>query len=532
MKIQNLKNQTSKGLMAAAWIFEITFCFIGLLIAFTLSTSHLEIISITTITSPDIFIGLLVLGAVAFVELCKIPLVQGFFLVDTLKAKALTGMFLALACLLTFESMSTGLEQNFTNREKGINDSRFEVVHINESITNLSREIRDIEQTSMEDIYASYKNKLEESLAPITDQIKEYRKRELQLSSLKETPESKEFRRQIESIEKSRKAEMSSHDQAQARLDGELLKLNSDEQTELSGAFFKTSITERYHERREAIKSEKKLLTNEYKKQDKIYKNKIAELNLKLSEFISPTEDLLKEKSLISKTILELQADKQEVIEKSNLALDKELLKAEESKSLISQKKNLLNEYSAELLTARKQLSEASENYYLHRIAANWYDLPSTADLTSSQASKVTYFVIISLAALIATIGPVLTYISLRLKLDTSKKKRKLHNSLRRTLLTIRKRLQEPKIVTEIKEVEKEVEKIVEVEIEKKVYETVEVPTVVEVEKKVYETVEVPTPYEVQKFISVPVPTELKDLPFANNVSSINDKKVYLGGAK
>ena len=275
--------------MAAAWIFEIAFCFIGLLIAFTLSTSHLEVINITTITSPDIFIGLLVLGAVAFVELCKIPLVQGFFLVDTLKAKALTGMFLALVCLLTFESMSTGLEQNFTNREKGINDTRFEVTHINENINNISREIRDIEQASVEDIYASYKNKLEESLAPITDQIKEYRKRELQLSSLKETPESKEFKRQIEGIEKSRKAEMSSHDQAQARLDGELVKLNSDEQIELSSAFFKTSITERYHERREAIKNEKKLLANEYKKQNKVYKNKIVELNLKLSELISPT---------------------------------------------------------------------------------------------------------------------------------------------------------------------------------------------------------------------------------------------------
>ena len=129
---------------------------------------------------------------------------------------------------------------------------------------------------------------------------------------------------------------MSSHT-AQARLDGELLKLNSDEQTELSGAFFKTSITERYHERREAIKNEKKLLTNEYKKQDKAYKNKIAELNLMLSELISPTEDLLKEKSLISKTILELQADKQEIIEKSNLALDK-IMQAEESKSLIIKK--------------------------------------------------------------------------------------------------------------------------------------------------------------------------------------------------
>ena len=92
----------------------------------------------------------------------------------------------------------------------------------------------------------------------------------------------------------------------------------------------------------------------------------------------------------------------------------------------------------------------------------------------------------------------------------------------------------QPKIITEIQEIEKEVEKIVEVEIEieKKVYETVEVPTVIEIEKKVYETVEVPTPYEVHKFISVPVPTEIKDLPFANQVSNINDKKAYLGGVK
>ena len=75
-----------------------------------------------------------------------------------------------------------------------------------------------------------------------------------------------------------------------------------------------------------------------------------------------------------------------------------------------------------------------------------------------------------------------------------------------------------PKIITEIQEIEKEVVKIVEVEIE--------------IEKKVYETVEVPTPYEVHKFISVPVPTEIKDLPFANQVSNINDKKAYLGGVK
>ena len=39
------------------------------------------------------------------------------------------------------------------------------------------------------------------------------------------------------------------------------------------------------------------------------------------------------------------------------------------------------------------------------------------------------------------------------------------------------------------------------------------------VEKKVYETVEVPT-YEVTKFVAVPVPTELKDLTFSKHLST------------
>ena len=64
--------------------------------------------------------------------------------------------------------------------------------------------------------------------------------------------------------------------------------------------------------------------------------------------------------------------------------------------------------------------------------------------------------------------------------------------------------MNKPKIITEIREVEKEVEKIVEVE----------------VEKKVYETVEIPTPYEVTKFVAVPVPTELKDLTFSKHLST------------
>jgi hypothetical protein len=79
-----------------------------------------------------------------------------------------------------------------------------------------------------------------------------------------------------------------------------------------------------------------------------------------------------------------------------------------------------------------------------------------------------------------------------------------LSSSMRKALLSLRKRINKPKVITEIREIEKEVEKIVEVE----------------VEKKVYETVEIPTPYEVTKFVAVPVPTELKDLTFNKHLNT------------
>ena len=121
MNYQEIKNTESKTLIRMAWLLEIIFCSAGFFIAFTLSTSHLEVINVQTVASPDILIGLFVLVAVALVELSKIPLVNAFLLSKTLSTKIISGTFLFLICILTFETMTTGLEQNFTNREKPIN---------------------------------------------------------------------------------------------------------------------------------------------------------------------------------------------------------------------------------------------------------------------------------------------------------------------------------------------------------------------------------------------------------------------------
>jgi len=519
MNYQKIKYTESKTLLRMAWLLEIIFCTTGLFIAFTLSTSHLEVINVKTVTSPDILIGLLVLVAVAFVELSKIPLVNAFLLSKTLSTKIMSGVFLFLICILTFETMSTGLEQNFTNREKPINQSRLVVTGLNEQVDNLVREIDDMESVTIDEINSSYKHNLADSLIPINAQIKDYRKRELQLSSIKDSSQVIEYKRQIQALELTRSEEFSKFNTSLERLDKELLQLNEDEQKEISGTFFPKKIIQRYKERRTAIKDKEKLLLSTHKQFNKKNDNKVNKINLELSLLTKPSDYSLREKATISAIILKLQSDKEILIKKSNKALEIDLIDVKNIKTSIDQKKIIKNQVEIKLLSARKELAQASENSFIHRIAVRANkEVKSPADLTADQAGEITLFFIISIAAVAALAGPLLAYSSMNLKIENQKKNGSVLRSLRKMIISLRKRIMKPKIITEIQEIEKEVVKIVEVEIE--------------IEKKVYETVEVPTPYEVHKFISVPVPTEIKDLPFANQVSNINDKKAYLGGVK
>ena len=61
MDYNEIKIKESKTLLNMAWLLEIIFCTTGLFIAFTLSTSHLEEVTLKTVSSPDILVGLLVL---------------------------------------------------------------------------------------------------------------------------------------------------------------------------------------------------------------------------------------------------------------------------------------------------------------------------------------------------------------------------------------------------------------------------------------------------------------------------------------
>jgi hypothetical protein len=137
-------------------------------------------------------------------------------------------------------------------------------------------------------------------------------------------------------------------------------------------------------------------------------------------------------------------------------------------------------------------------------MAARFYGVENHADLTEAQINIFSLIFIFSIAGIAACSGPLLAYLGTKNMIEEEVTKQPiLKNALRKTLLSIRKRMKEPKIIREIEEVE----------IEKEVIK--EVP----VEKLVVRNVEIPKPFEVTKYVGVPVPKDVSDLPSIDEIN-------------
>ena len=148
-------------------------------------------------------------------------------------------------------------------------------------------------------------------------------------------------------------------------------------------------------------------------------------------------------------------------------------------------------------------------------MASKIFGVDHAADLTQEQIGLISLIFIFSIAGFLAVCGPCLTFVAMKNTLEEHDVRRAVVRlALRRALISLRKRIMQPKIIKEIEEVEVEKEVIKEVI----------------VEKKVYEKIEVPTPYEITKYVGVPVPTDPKDLPLMPEISDSALNRVIQGG--
>jgi len=142
------RQTVGKRLYIAAWIVEI----IAVLTGFAIATStpwvtYAEMESPTLRDGLMLFQGALPLFAIAVVEATKIPLAQGFYMSKILKWKVMFLFSLVLLILVTFETMFNGLETYFTFTTNRIVDEETTISEKKAIIQDLSKDIKDKENT-------------------------------------------------------------------------------------------------------------------------------------------------------------------------------------------------------------------------------------------------------------------------------------------------------------------------------------------------------------------------------------------------
>lgn len=538
--------ETSKQMLGFAWGLEILLCLSGIVSAFTFAylnqvgdsneplTMHMKI-AFMTMALPMI--------AIALSELVKIPLTKGLVRIKSYFGKCVSILGLLLVCWLTFDQVIVTQENIINMGQKPVNDAKREVNSLKDKI-----KLKDEEQVALfsltpeeirKNAYDGVKNQLQE----INSQIDDLEKSKDRLSKSMNPAEIAELKRQITSYESSIETLEENRRLQLQDLNDELKQINFNEQNELENVTFgKNRIKEHYAKLRNDIKIDKNNLNETFKNEKAKINKKITTLNNKVTKLSIPSESVAYELSVINQQLSEANQNRLAVRQKVDEQIDKEIAVWEKKSIQIDILKLEKAELGEELNKYREILESGSSDSFLHRMAGIFYGVDNLADLSEDQVGVFEQVFMISIALGVSIIGPILSYLALKLqkeseepkrkrarqalrkmlidlrrKLRKSKeaRKKKVTHSIRKALVDLRKRLRSPKIIKEVLEVEKEVEVIKEVP----------------VERVVYQEVIKPEPVEIPVIIQVPVPTDPKDLPRMEDLKKSDIKPIAaLGG--
>ena len=496
------KTKTSSWMMRFAWTLEVILCISGMLIAFTLSyigvTGESQILTLDT--KLILLVGTLPLIGVALTELLKIPLVTGFLYAKSWMIKGVAGIALTAICILTFETMLTGQEQLFSLRADQIKVQKQDENRMVEGINLIDRQINSISKLTPVEIKKEANAGIQAQLTAINEQIDDLRNREESLITSNNSAEVSELLRQVQQLEESKKVLVENHRITLKEINNEKLSLNSDEQNELenAGIFRKGGVENKFSERRNDLELRRSTAVESFNSEIDSADRAIGKLNRKIAKLSEPSETLKTSLELIASQIIDLQNEKNAIIKSNNKQVELSVLEAKNSKAKISSLMMEKVKLTEELNHIRDSLAITSGESFIHRLAAKYYGVENLADLTEEQVGNFALIFMCSVASVVSLAGPLITFVAVSIRLqDEEKKSVNLLRSMRYVFVALVKRLRNPKIVKEIKEIEVEKEVIKEIE----------------VEKIKYEEVAVPQPVEIPVVVQVPVPTDPKDLP-------------------
>jgi hypothetical protein len=529
--------------------------------------------SLSFVDNMNSILGGLPFFMVAVIELCKIPLATAYFHAGTRFWRLVFLAGLTFLLVITFETMMNGFERFLTTRTIVLNEARDSAKFIRDDISRIESEItqsssltlnsiRDAYQNQVDQIESSRAVELRENASSVANAQETYGKGDFKVIQ----KDIDAIDRELDRIEKQLQEEMTSVkkgealkvgslsrnvEQERVKLRNELKdvkdrleKLHEAEDAELKETFFlgTDSVKQKFAERRAPLETEQLNLIDQIQhlsltnQSGAVSQQGAKAIQSAQERYDSRRSQLLKQREGLSSRIHSGARKSAAALKPALQALEKHrgvITKKYDAQS--SQARSRFDEQMADLKTReksigvlngqlsvlrvklqeqRREITRKAQDNQVYRVARWIFDKESAADLTQEEVNTTTLVWFGSLAAITAWTGTLLAFGGLVVKYEHSrhhhlKDQRTsfelLIRSLRRYLIYKRKRAREPEI------------KIVETE----VIRTVEVEKEIPVEKVVLR--DVPVEVVRKEIIYLPLLTDEEDLVHKNSSKLISD---------
>ena len=138
---------------------------------------------------------------------------------------------------------------------------------------------------------------------------------------------------------------------------------------------------------------------------------KISSLNDKVAKLSIPSEAVSFELSIINKQISEANQNRTEIRQKVDQEINNDIALWKNKSIRIDDLKLEKAELGEELNQHREILESGSANSFIHRMAGIYYGVENLADLSEEQIGIFKLIFMISVAAVVSTTGPILTFV-------------------------------------------------------------------------------------------------------------------------
>jgi len=526
-----------KKLLIAAWIIEIIAAFIGLMIAWSMGLQTYQVYTKGGVDFPtgkifDLFLAALPFLMVASVELLKIPFSYLIYINRNKKVKRVFSVVLVLVTFITFETLLTGFERQYSNITTEVDIPRNELAVIENTIKIKEAELEELELFTIESInekVSSRRSEAEKSknedLIILEDSKSDY----LASGNSDLIQRKKSYQEDIDMKIKKRDSAIARLEKNNAILGEQELSNQKRTRAENNKQIQALQDEKTENKRRIDSKDAELGLFSGFSQDIKEWKDRIKKIDLEISSLrqsnsnqLSSASDFEKESSRIyNKYEAEIDSIYQKISK-----INKKIAKNSQFKSEISdidtRKQERRSVYSSELakidkfredqeerlkkkgaridvlnselsplkdkaLELENKVLAAYSGTQIYRIARTVYGVERGQRITEKQLSLVATVWFGSLAGIVSTMGIFLAFGAFILKhpvaaFHEEERRNRRNGSIKRAfrlmLRALRKRFKEPKIVTKVKEIEVPKEVVKEIPVDKVVFKEIPIEVV------------------------------------------------------